>query len=113
MYKRQDPTIVGIPWRGGHGQAAAGLLIRDAKAFSACAAAALYARESFQREGGFDETFFCYLEDVDLGFRLRLSGESCVNLGEAVVALRFGDLRPQQRLHAVPLLPQSAVAPHL
>jgi GT2 family glycosyltransferase len=78
-------SIVGIPWRGGHGQAAAGVLIGDAKVFSPCAAAALYARASFQREGGFDESFFCYLEDVDLGFRLRLSGESCVNLGEAVV----------------------------
>ena len=55
------------------------------KGFSPCAAAALYARESFQREGSFDETFLCYLEDVDLGFRLRLGGESCVNLCEAVV----------------------------
>ena len=27
--------------------------------------------------GGFDESFFCYIEDVDLGFRLRLIGEKC------------------------------------
>lgn len=78
-------SIAGIPWRRGHGQPAADLDIGDARAFSPCAAAALYARTCFEREGGFDELFFCYLEDVDLGFRLRLSGETCVNLGEAVV----------------------------
>jgi N-acetylglucosaminyl-diphospho-decaprenol L-rhamnosyltransferase len=78
-------SIVGIPWRGGHGRPGDDFVIADLEAFSPCAAAGLYARDSFQREGGFDELFFCYLEDVDLGFRLRLSGERCVNLGEAVV----------------------------
>lgn len=82
-------SIAGIPWRGGHGQPAADHAMVDAHAFSPCAAAALYARACFQREGGFDEMFFCYLEDVDLGFRLRLSGETCVNLAEAV-ALHHG-----------------------
>lgn len=42
--------------------------------FSACAAAALYRHKVFQELGGFDEDFFCYCEDVDLGFRLRLQG---------------------------------------
>jgi GT2 family glycosyltransferase len=35
--------------------------------------------------GGFDEKFFCYFEDVDLGFRLRLYGKRCFYLPEAVV----------------------------
>ena len=45
--------------------------------FSACAGAALYRRDTFLAAGGFDERFFAYLEDVDLGLRLRLAGWSC------------------------------------
>jgi hypothetical protein len=32
------------------------------------------------------KTIFCYVEDVDLGFRARLSGETCVQLNSAVVS---------------------------
>jgi len=35
--------------------------------------------------GGFDEDFFCYFEDVDLGFRLRLAGGACFYLPDAIV----------------------------
>lgn len=78
-------TIAGIPWRGGQGSSVDTLPLSDAEVFSPCAAAALYARASFERAGGFDAAFFCYLEDVDLGFRLRLSGERCVQLRRAIV----------------------------
>lgn len=78
-------TIAGIPWRAGAGRPVATLPRGDAEVFSPCAAAALYARESFERAGGFDESFFCYLEDVDLGFRLRLAGERCIELRHAIV----------------------------
>ena len=53
--------------------------------FSARGAAALYRRDAFLRVGGFDESFFCFLEDVDLSFRLRLAGERCLYVPEAVV----------------------------
>jgi len=53
--------------------------------FSACAAAALYRRDALVAIGGFDEDFFCYVEDVDLGFRLRLAGHECVYVPDAVV----------------------------
>jgi GT2 family glycosyltransferase len=35
--------------------------------------------------GGFDEDFFSYYEDVDLGFRLRLYGYRCLYVPEATV----------------------------
>jgi len=72
-------------WRSGNGRSIAELPAGDCEVFSPCAAAALYARPSFEREGGFDESFFCYLEDVDLGFRLRLRGERCVQVRRAEV----------------------------
>jgi N-acetylglucosaminyl-diphospho-decaprenol L-rhamnosyltransferase len=78
-------SFLGIPWRGGHGHP-----IDDGhmtgEAFSPCAAAALYSREAFMAVGGFDESFFCYLEDIDLGFRLRLMGERCIQVRAAVVS---------------------------
>jgi GT2 family glycosyltransferase len=45
--------------------------------FSACAGAALYRRAAVLEAGGFEERFGTYLEDVDLGLRLRLAGWSC------------------------------------
>lgn len=95
LVSAKDPTLVdgfgdvlsiaGIPWRGGHGRPVASLPDGDLEVFSPCAAAALYDRRSFERAGGFDETFFCYVEDVDLGLRLRLAGERCIQLRRAIV----------------------------
>ena len=47
---------------------------RSQPVFSACGAAALYRLDDWRRAGGLDERFFCYAEDVDLGFRLQLAG---------------------------------------
>ena len=47
------------------------------RVFSANAAAAFYRRDVFLEIGGFDEDFFSYFEDVDLGFRLNLAGHQC------------------------------------
>lgn len=66
--------------------------------FSPCAAAAMYSREYFEKSGGFDESFFCYYEDIDIGFRIRLLGGRARQVGNAVVhhvssgvASRYGD----------------------
>lgn len=75
--------ISGMVWREGHGESASGFEPREV--FSPCAAAALYRRDAFVAAGGFDEDFFCYVEDVDLGFRLRLMGHRCLLVPRAVV----------------------------
>ena len=56
------------------------------ESFSACAAAMLVRREAFEAVGGFDARYFCYFEDVDLGFRLRLLGWRVLQGPDAVVA---------------------------
>lgn len=57
-----------------------------AETFSACGAAMLVRREAFEALGGFDERYFSYFEDVDLGFRLRLAGWRVLQTPDAVVA---------------------------
>ncbi len=44
------------------------------RVFSACAGAAIYRREIFERIGCFDEAHFAYLEDLDIGYRARIYG---------------------------------------
>jgi GT2 family glycosyltransferase len=75
--------VSGLVWRRGY-------LVRDdprlnrAEVFGPCAAAAMYARHALEEVGGFDEDFFCYVEDVDLAFRLRLAGYRCLFVPEAI-----------------------------
>jgi GT2 family glycosyltransferase len=66
----------GFAWRGGFGHVA-GKAPGAGECFGPCGAAALYPRALFLEAGGFDERYFCYHEDVDIAFRLRLMGERC------------------------------------
>ncbi len=77
--------ISGLVWRNGYGrtQTNADLITREI--FSPCAGAVLYSRDVLQQLGGFDEDYFCYVEDVDLGFRLRLAGYQSIYVPDAVV----------------------------
>lgn len=77
--------VLGPSWRGGHGVARDALPAREGESFSVCAAAALYRRDAWAAIGGFDESFFCFAEDLDLGFRLRLAGWRCVQIADAIV----------------------------
>lgn len=90
-----DPTILdgtgdachisGLAWRTAHGVPVSHLGESECEIFSLCAAAALYRRSALLEVGGFDEDFFCYAEDVDLGFRLRLAGYHCLYVPKSVV----------------------------
>jgi len=73
----------GVAWRAGFGKPIENVVTREA--FGPCGAGAFYDRHVFQSLGGFDESFFCYHEDVDLAFRMRLAGYRCVQSSEAVI----------------------------
>ncbi|HEX5125118.1 MAG TPA: glycosyltransferase family 2 protein, partial [Rhodocyclaceae bacterium] len=75
----------GLAWRTGHGELVVGQARETKEIFAPCAAAAFYRRADFLAAGGFDEDFFCYMEDVDLGFRLRLLGSRCMVAKDAIV----------------------------
>lgn len=76
--------ISGLAWRRSYG-----LPLRKnhevEEIFSPCAAAALYPHQAFLDVGGFDEDYFSYHEDVDLGFRLRLRGLYAYYVPQAIV----------------------------
>jgi GT2 family glycosyltransferase len=93
LVQMQDPSLLdgdgdcyhisGLAWRSGMGLPVKQEQPREI--FSPCAAAALYKMEALKQVGGFDEDFFCYMEDVDLGFRLRLAGYRCLTVPDAQV----------------------------
>lgn len=78
-------TVAGRPRRRGHGAKARHLFLKSEYIFGPCAAAALYRTEALRMVNGFDENFFCYIEDVDLAFRLLLAGYKSRYVADASV----------------------------
>lgn len=76
--------LAGVAWRMGEGRPARDLP-GDGEIAAPCGAATLYRRDAFLELGGFEERFFCYAEDVDLGLRLRRSGRPSRRASAAVV----------------------------
>ncbi|RBQ22660.1 hypothetical protein ALNOE001_16150 [Candidatus Methanobinarius endosymbioticus] len=55
------------------------------KIFSSCAGAALYRTSILNEIGYFDENFFAYMEDVDIGYRALINGFKTVYSPDAIV----------------------------
>ncbi|WP_280636279.1 glycosyltransferase family 2 protein [Methanobrevibacter arboriphilus] len=53
--------------------------------FSSCAGAALYKKSILDKIGLFDENFFAYMEDVDIGYRSLINGFKNVYCPNAIV----------------------------
>jgi GT2 family glycosyltransferase len=75
--------VSGVAWQRRHGEPASAES-DPGEVFSASGVAALYRRDAFLAVGGFDERYFCYYEDTDLAFRLRLAGHRCWYVPTAV-----------------------------
>lgn len=66
--------------------------------------AAFYRRELLQQLGGFDEDFFAYADDAELGFRARVAGWRCLSVPTAIVWHRLGSTlgrHSEQRLFLI------------
>jgi GT2 family glycosyltransferase len=88
--------VSGLSWREGHRRAMRREDLEAREIFSPCAAAALYRRQAVLDVGGFDEDYFCFGEDVDLGYRLRLAGHRARCVPEAVVEHVGGGSTPSE-----------------
>ena len=77
--------VSGLVWRKSHGRLITSFPDREMEVFSACGAAAVYPINAYRLVDGFDDDFFSYVEDIDLGFRLQLIGYRCIYLPGAVV----------------------------
>lgn len=71
--------------------------------FSACAGAAIYRKCIFEEIGYFEEAFFAYLEDVEIGYRARLRGYKNIivpsarvlHVGSASSGSRYNEFKVQ------------------
>ena len=66
--------------------------------------AAMYRREMLDQIGGFDEDFFAYADDAELGLRARIAGWSCLYIPQAVVRHHRGatlGVRSSRRLQLI------------
>ncbi len=77
--------VSGLAWRNLHKQRYLPGEHQTREVFSPCAGAAMYRARDIIELGGFDESFFCYMEDVDLGYRMQLRAMRCLYIPEAVV----------------------------
>jgi GT2 family glycosyltransferase len=68
----------------GHGKPPEDFPVEEETLFPS-GSAALYRRAMLQELGGFDDSFFLYCEDTDLGLRARWAGWKCLYVPQAVV----------------------------
>jgi GT2 family glycosyltransferase len=93
-------------YRRGAGELDVGQFEDEERVFAAPATAVLWRAEAFRALGGFDESFFAYYEDVDIGFRALLAGYEAWYAPRAVArhlgsATSVRDRRQFENFHAV------------
>ncbi|MFI5303244.1 MAG: glycosyltransferase family 2 protein [Nitrospiria bacterium] len=79
----------GLSWGRGRNERDVGQFDRELEVIFPSGCAALYKKEMLAEIGLFDEMFFAYCEDTDLGFRARLYGWKCFYSPKAIVYHHF------------------------
>ena len=77
-------TVVGWAFNRGNGKQCS-MYQKEDRVFTACAGAAIYQKAVFEEIGYFDEDFFAYREDIDIGYRARIHGYDNVYCPKAKV----------------------------
>jgi GT2 family glycosyltransferase len=75
----------GLPGRIGHREIDRGQFDQPRYILGPCGGAALYRRSMLDDIGLFDEDYFAYLEDVDLGLRAQSAGYKCLYVPTSVM----------------------------
>ena len=72
-------ALVGWPSKRGHGESSTKWQSRVSDfVFGASGSSAIYRADALAKVGGYDPAFGSYYEDIDLAFRLRWAGYTCV-----------------------------------
>lgn len=66
-------NILGWAYKCGDGESIE-KYTKDRQVFSSCGGAAIYRKSVFEEIGYFDESFFAYMEDVDISYRAKIHG---------------------------------------
>lgn len=77
-------TLLGWTKKSGDGKSS-NSYSKTREIFSSCAGAALYRKSILNEIGYFDENFFAYMEDVDIGYRALINGYKNVYSPDAIV----------------------------
>jgi len=79
-------TLLGWTKKSGEGIAkSTNKYSRPREIFSSCGGASLYRASIFNEIGYFDENFFAYMEDVDIGYRALINGYKNIYSPDAIV----------------------------
>ncbi|MTI65573.1 MAG: glycosyltransferase family 2 protein [Firmicutes bacterium] len=93
-------TILGWAYQIGNNRSSK-LYKEEREIFSACAGATLYRKSFLDNISLFDENFFAYMEDVDIGYRARIHGYKniycpqsiCYHVGSATSGSKYNEFK--------------------
>lgn len=83
-------TTWGLPYPRGRAEPVSDVHDASIAVFSGSGGASMYRSELFRQIGLFDEKFFAYYEDIDIGFRAQLAGWKVLYAPKAIAYHKIG-----------------------